>query len=81
MATKKVYDACCREMRRRGCQDFRSGRYCPNLAGLFGKKLIVNQREFDCCSETEQRRHLNEDYVLRLLYLKDESYRGFPVKK
>lgn len=81
MATKKVYDACCREMRRRGCQDFRSGRYSPDLVGLFGEKLIANQREFERCSETEQRRHLYEDYVLRFLYLKDESYRGFPVKK
>ena len=81
MATKMMYDLCCRAMRRHGLKEFHSGRYCPNLTGLFGEKLIVNKHEFSCCSETEQRRHLYEDRVLRVLYLEDKSYRGFPIKK
>lgn len=81
MATKKIYDQCCMAMRQHRCKDFQSGRYCPNLVRIFGEKLIADQREFERCSETEQRRHLYEDRVLRLLYLKDESYRGFPVKE
>lgn len=81
MARKAVYDACCREIQRRNLQTMSGCMRHPDLQNLFGEKLIVNQREFERFSETEKRRHLYEDHVLRFLYLKDESYRGFPVNK
>ena len=81
MARKSVYDACCREIRKRGLQSMSGRMRRPNLRSLFGKKLIVNQREFERCSKGEQLRHLQEDDILRFLYLEDESYRGFPINK
>ena len=86
MATKKVYDACCKQLQ--------SMTFCslsnkggskrllkPNLHKLFGKKAIVNDRQMLGCSKAEKRRHLYEDKVLRLLYLENQSYVGFGVVK
>lgn len=81
MARKAIYDACCREVQRRGLHTISECMRRPNLKNLFGEKLIVNQREFERCSKGEQLRHLQEDDILRFLYLEDESYRGFPIKK
>ena len=81
MARKAIYDACCREIRRRGLQTMSGRMRRPNLRGLFGEKLVVNQREFESMSKGEQLRHLQEDDILRFLYLEDESYGSFPIKK
>lgn len=75
MATKKVYDACCRAMKQ--------GRHLalsstngtlhrvvrPPLKELFGHKCLIGELEFMRCSEREKRRHLNEDSILRVMYL------------
>lgn len=81
MATKKIYDACCRRLRSilvNGIDGRRLLR--PEMRKLFGKKLIIDECEMERCSESEQRRHLDEDRVLRLLYLEDQSYAGFIVE-
>ena len=81
MATKKMYDACCREIQRRGLQTMDGRMRRPDLRGLFGKKLVVNQREFEGMSKGEQLRHLQEDDILTFLYLEDKSYGGMTVKE
>ena len=81
MATKKMYDACCREIQRRGLQTMRGRMRHPDLRSLFGKKLVVNQREFEGMSKGEQLRHLQEDDILTFLYLEDKSYGGMTVKE
>lgn len=86
MATKRVYDACCRKIQMRGLHSLRNKRTSfriskPNMNKLFGEKLIVDDSQMACCSEAEKRRHLYEDRVLRFLYLEDQSYGCFPVKK
>lgn len=75
MATKKVYDECCRVLRERplyriSCKDGCSYRiYRPDMRFLFGKIELVTEHEFMRCSESEKRRHLREDVVLRGTYL------------
>ena len=81
MATKKVYDACCREIRRRGLRTMGGRMRRPDLRSLFGKKLVVNQREFEGMSKGEQLRHLQEDEILSFLYLEDKSYGGMTIKE
>ena len=79
MATKAVYDECIRLNRARGLRDFRTGSYIPNLKALFGKKELIDKREFERCSEGEQRRHLGQDNVLRALYIECNSYPKSPI--
>lgn len=76
MATKKVYDACCRALRehplysishKRGFRSKRIRR--PNMKFLFGKKELVSEVELSRCGEAEKRRHLLEDHVLRSTYI------------
>lgn len=76
MATKKVYDACCRALRehplysishKRGFRSKRIRR--PNMLFLFGKKELVSEVELSRCGEAEKRRHLLEDHVLRITYI------------
>lgn len=86
MATKKVYDACCRKLQSRSlsCINSRGGSkrlLKPDMHKLFGEKLIVDESELLRCGEVEKRRHLYEDKVLRLLYLENQSYMGFGVEK
>lgn len=76
MATKKVYDACCRAMK--GEQHLAmssvNGKLHrvvrPPLKELFGRKCLVDELEFMGCSEREKRCHLDEDSILRTIYLK-----------
>lgn len=86
MATKKVYDACCRKLRLINLyslnQHGQSKRYLkPDLKKLFGEKLIIDDRQMQGCGKAEKRRHLYEDRILRFLYLENQSYNGFPVEK
>lgn len=77
MATKKVYDECCRTMRRIGLRQLtKSGDrplHKPDLSLLFGRKELVCKKEFMACCESEQRRHLRQDNILRSLYIELES--------
>lgn len=80
MATKKVYDACCRMIRRQAASGvilygYREDgkmerRMRPNMYGLFGHKCLVTESEFSRCSESEKRCHLFEDELLAVHYLK-----------
>lgn len=78
MATKKVYDECCRMLRihpeyvatSRG----RRRAYKPNMKFLFGKKELISEVELLRCSESEKRRHLMEDHVLWCTYIKLYSH-------
>lgn len=86
MATKKVYDACCRKLRSMtlyALNKHGESNRClkPNMKKLFGEKLIIDDRQMQGCSEAEKRRHLYEDRILRFLYLEDQSYNGFPIVK
>lgn len=73
MATKKVYDECCRMLRKhpeykmtpRECRRV----YKPDMRFLFGKKDLVGPEKFRRLSESEKRRHRVEDYVLMMTYL------------
>lgn len=80
MATKKVYDACCRAMRKNRACGWKH--YSPNENGmleedrrppmkkLFGHKCLVTEAEFNRCGKREQSSHLFEDELLRQHYLK-----------
>lgn len=86
MATKKVYDACCRKLQSMSlsCINSRGESKLllkPDMYKLFGEKLIVDESKLLRCGEVEKRRHLYEDKVLRLLYLENQSYVGFGVEK
>lgn len=79
MATKKVYDACCRRLQevrlcsissKCGIRQIRK----PDMRGLFGKKELVTEIEFERCSEREKSRHLREDYILGILYIELNPY-------
>ncbi len=78
MATKKVYDECCRILRKhleyrissRNCRRV----YKPDMKFLFGKKELVGEIEFLRCSECEKRRHLMEDDILRCTYVELYSH-------
>ena len=75
MATKKLYDACCRAMTKGKPLVISSSNETlhivkrPPLKELFGRKCLVGKLEFERCSEREKRRHLNEDSILRMFYL------------
>lgn len=81
MARKAIYDACCREIQRRGLKTMNGRMRRPDLRSLFGKELVVNQREFEVMSKCEQLRHLQEDEILSFLYLEDKSYGGMTIKE
>lgn len=86
MATKKVYDACCRKLQSMSlsCINSRGGSkrlLKPDMHKLFGEKLIVDESELLRSGEVEKRRHLYEDKVLRFIYLENQSYVGFGVEK
>lgn len=81
MATKKVYDACCRMLREnaaRGIKHLEAGKDGKfhetikpvGIFCLFGRKCLVTKSEFSRCSEGEKRRHLFEDEILSAHYLK-----------
>jgi hypothetical protein len=80
MATKSIYDKCTRINREINLRDIHTGSRKPNLKKLFGVKKLVNKYEFERCSESEKRRHLYEDKVLRSLYIENETYGKFFVK-
>ena len=75
MATKKVYDACCRAMkkgRHMACSSTNPEFHRivrPPLKELFGHKCLVSETGFMRCCEREKRCHLNEDSILRVMYL------------
>lgn len=78
MATKKVYDECCRILRRHPEYHLDSKNskrvYKPDMKFLFGKKELISEVEFLRCSESEKRRHLMEDHVLWSTYIKLYSH-------
>lgn len=73
MATKEVYDACCRCIRRMnlhhvtGAGSRRMTK--PAMSFLFGKTELVTEKELMRCSESKKRRHLMEDHVLQCTYI------------
>lgn len=73
MATKKVYDACCRCIRQMNLHQIMGAdsrkMTKPAMSFLFGKTELVTEKELMRCSESEKRRHLMEDYVLRCTYI------------
>lgn len=77
MATKKIYDECCRAMKNMRIRNLTSAGYTntntPDLVFLFGKKELVTKKEFMVCSKSEQRRHLCQDDILRSLYIKQKT--------
>lgn len=68
MATKETYDLCIKVNKRRGRRGF-DGSFKPDLKALFGVKKLVDKGQLHRCSESEKRRHLWEDGVLRSLYI------------
>lgn len=86
MATKKVYDACCRKLQSTPLYSLNSKGNSmrllkPDMQNLFGEKLIIDEFEMLRCGEAEKRRHLYEDKVLRFLYLENQSYMDFGIVK
>lgn len=81
MATISVYNRCIQENIKYGVKEFHTGSYKPNLKGLFGVKKLVSKRQFDGCCESEKRRHLYEDSVIRLLYIKENFGRKESIKR
>lgn len=73
MATKKVYDACCRCIRKMDLHQIGGAGSMkmtkPAMSFLFGKTELVTEKELMRCGESEKRRHLMEDYVLRCTYI------------
>lgn len=69
MATKSIYDKCVAFRRKIGEVNFHTGSFKPSMVKLFGRKKLVTKREFDRCSESEKRRHLEEDRTLIAFYL------------
>ena len=86
MATKKVYDECCRVLREHPIYRISSKVggsrriYRPDMVFLFGKKKLVTERELMCCGESEKRRHLREDFILLSTYIELDSYVKFASK-
>lgn len=79
MATKKVYDACCRKLQSMTLysltsKDGSKRLLKPNMYKLFGKKELVTKIQFERSSKAEQARHLREDCVLRILYIELNPY-------
>lgn len=58
--SKRIYD----KHKRRNDMKFST---C--MKRLFGQLILVEKNEFDACSEVEQARHLQEDDILRFLYI------------
>lgn len=73
MATISVYNQCVRKNKERGVRNIRTGSFKPDLIGLFGEKILVNQFQLNRCSEAEKRRHLHQDRILRFLYIESNS--------
>jgi len=72
MATKQIYDRCVKRNCELGRKDFYTGSFKPNMAKIFSRKrIIVDEFQFGCGSESDKRRHLYEDNVLRFLYLEN----------
>lgn len=84
MATKKVYDACCRNIQKMDLHivtkagEIRIRK--PNMLFLFGKKELVTEKEFMYCSKREKRRHLMEDNILRSMYIELDSNMKFSIE-
>lgn len=77
MATLKVYNECCRVLRKINNHKIVKGKcfpcYKPNL-NLLGIKELVSKVQFMNCSKSEQCRHLREDDILRRMYIELESH-------
>lgn len=78
MATIKVYNECCRVLRKIGNHKIVNGKcfpcYKPDMKWLFGKKELVSKVQFMNCSKSEQCRHLREDDILRGMYIELEAH-------
>ncbi len=61
--SKRIYDTY------RGRNDLK---FSTCMRRLFGQLLLVKKSEIDACSEIEQARHLQEDAILRFLYIEYE---------
>lgn len=73
MATLSVYNQCVQKNKERGVRNIRTGSFKPDLIGLFGEKILVNQFQFNRCSEAEKSRHFYQDRILRFLYIESNS--------
>ena len=79
MATKKVYDACCRKLQSMTLcsltgKDGSKRLLKPDMHKLFGKKELVSKIQFERSSKAEQARHLREDRILSILYIELDPY-------
>ena len=79
MATKKVYDACCRRLRSIPLCNLSSKSGSkrllkPDMHKLFGKKELVSKIQFERSCKAEQARHLREDRILSILYIELNPY-------
>lgn len=84
MATKKVYDACCRILRSKPFYALSGNGVSkrmlkPDMCRLFGKKELVSEIQFKRSGKTEQARHLREDRILSILYIELYAYGKNPV--
>ncbi|MDH6340411.1 hypothetical protein M2449_003447 [Dysgonomonas sp. PF1-16] len=73
MATIQQYEACAERNKQLGrtVDGFKHSTYYPVLDKLFGEKLLIDESQLDSCSECEKNRHLNEDKILRFLYIEN----------
>lgn len=73
MATIQQYEACAERNKQLGrtVDGLKASTYYPVLDKIFGKRFLIDESELENCSEGEQRRHLDEDRVLRLLYIEN----------
>nr|DAT91615.1 MAG TPA: hypothetical protein [Bacteriophage sp.] len=79
MATKKIYDACCRKLQSMPLYSLNGSGVSkrllkPDMHKLFGKKELVSKIQFERSSKAEQARHLREDRILSILYIELNPY-------
>ena len=73
MATVRMYQACKKRSLKRGLREFYSGVIAPSMDTLksLGIKELIKKSDLKGCSEAEKRRHLQEDRILRFLYIEN----------
>jgi len=80
MATKTVYNLCLEHNKLIGCREFHTGSYEPDLLFFFGENKLVEESELEGLSESERCYHLNQDRILREVYIENYSDVKIPVK-
>lgn len=84
MATIKVYNECCRVMRKVGYHRIVNGEFIPCFKPdmkILGFEKLVSEIQLMSCSESEKRRHLHEDDILRCMYIELESHFDCPINR